>query len=244
MLKDKKSIYFIGIGGVSMSCLALMAQKLGYRVGGSDRTPSKTTERLVSHSITVNYNHFPENIVSYDVIVYTVAIGEDNPEYAEAKKKGIPCISRADFLGFLMTRYKNRIGVSGMHGKSTTSSMISSVFLKAQKDPTIVLGAELPSIDGCYKDGNDEWFIFEACEYRDSFLSFYPTIEVILNIELDHTDYFENLDAVKESFKKYMQIKGTNGFFNALDKKHWIILLATFALLVRLISPFAASTVS
>ena len=191
MLKDKKSIYFIGIGGVSMSCLALMAQKLGYRVGGSDRTPSKTTERLVSHSITVNYNHFPNNIISYDAIVYTVAISEDNEEYNEAIRRGLPCISRADFLGFLMTRYKNRIGVSGMHGKSTASSMLSTVFIEAERDPTVVLGAELPIINGCYRDGSEDWFIFEACEYMDSFLSFCPTLEVLLNIELDHTDFFE-----------------------------------------------------
>ncbi|MBQ5801388.1 MAG: UDP-N-acetylmuramate--L-alanine ligase [Clostridia bacterium] len=206
MLKDKKSIYFIGIGGVSMSCLALMAQKLGYRVGGSDRTPSKTTERLVSHSITVNYNHFPNNIISYDAIVYTVAISEDNEEYNEAIRRGLPCISRADFLGFLMTRYKNRIGVSGMHGKSTASSMISTIFIEAEKDPTVVLGAELPIINGCYRDGSEDWFIFEACEYMDSFLSFCPTLEVLLNIELDHTDFFEDLNAVKRSFKRYLDI--------------------------------------
>ncbi len=228
MLLGKNSIYFIGIGGVSMSCLALMAQKLGYRVGGSDRTPSKTTEKLISRSITVNYNHFPENIISYDAIVYTVAISEDNEEYREANKRGLACISRADFLGFLMTKYKNRIGVSGMHGKSTASSMISSVFLQAQKDPTIVLGAELPIINGCYKDGSDEWFIFEACEYMDSFLSFYPTVEVILNVELDHTDYFEDLNAVKASFKNYVNISSNKTVVFNLDDENVIDVLKDY----------------
>lgn len=219
MLSGKTSIYFIGIGGVSMSCLALMAQKLGYRVGGSDKTPSKTTEKLISRSITVNYNHFPDNIISYDAIVYTVAISEDNGEYREAQKRGLACVSRADFLGFLMTKYKNRIGVSGMHGKSTASSMISTVFMEAEKDPTVVLGAELPIINGCYRDGSDDWFIFEACEYMDSFLSFYPTVEVILNIELDHTDYFESLDAVKASFKSYIDISSNKTVvFNVDDE--------------------------
>lgn len=207
-LENRDRIYFIGIGGVSMSCLAVMTQGLGFSVGGSDRTKTDTTIMLEKRNINVNYNHFPENIISYDAIVYTLAIAEDNPEYLEAKKRGLPCISRADFLGYLMTKYENRIGISGMHGKSTVSSMISEIFLQADMDPTIVLGAALPSINGCYKDGGKKWFIFEACEYKDSFLSFSPTIEVILNIELDHTDYFENLDAVKASFKKYLHLNG------------------------------------
>ncbi len=206
MIKDKKSIYFIGIGGVSMSCLALMTQKLGYRVGGSDRVASAATRKLEEQGISVNYNHFPNNIISYDAVVYTVAIAEDNPEYLAAEKRNLPLISRADFLGYLMTHYQNRIAISGMHGKSTTSSMISEIFLEAKKDPTIVLGAELPIIDGCYRDGGSEYFIFEACEYMDSFLSFYPTIEVILNIELDHTDFFADLLAVKKSFSNYLSI--------------------------------------
>ena len=208
MLRNKHSVYFIGIGGVSMSCLAFMTQKLGYTVGGSDRVKSSTTERLKKSNIHVNYNHSPENIISYDVIVYTVAISENNEEYNEAQRLGIPCISRADFLGFLMLSYKNRIGVSGMHGKSTTSSMLSEVMLNADLDPTIVLGAELPSINGCYRNGGEDWFVFEACEYMDSFLSFNPTMEIILNIELDHTDYFDDLDDVKASFIKYLNLSG------------------------------------
>ncbi|MBE6695456.1 MAG: UDP-N-acetylmuramate--L-alanine ligase [Ruminococcaceae bacterium] len=228
-LKGRKSIYFIGIGGVSMSCIALMTQKLGFLVGGSDRTATNTTKMLEEHNITVNYNHFPENIISYDAIVYTVAISEDNPEYAEAKRKGIPCFSRADFLGYLMTNYNNRIGISGMHGKSTVSSMISEIFLQAGKDPTIVLGAELPSINGCYKDGGKDWFVFEACEYKDSFLSFYPTMEVILNIELDHTDYFKDLDAVKTSFKKYLNISGNKTVVLNADDKNVTEVAETFA---------------
>ncbi len=206
MLKNKNSVYFIGIGGVSMSCLAIMTQKLGFRVGGSDRVESATSKQLENKNIVVNYNHSPDNIIAYDVIVYTVAISENNEEYVNAQKMGKPCISRADFLGFLMTHYKNRIGVSGMHGKSTTSSMLAEVFLSAELDPTILLGAELPSIKGCYKDGGNNHFVFEACEYMDSFLSFTPTLEVILNIELDHTDYFPSLSAVKRSFEKYLNI--------------------------------------
>lgn len=228
ILRDKKSVYFIGIGGVSMSCLALMTQKLGYKVGGSDRVESKTTCQLEKQNITVNYNHSPKNIIAYDVIVYTVAISENNEEYVYAKQTNKPCISRADFLGYLMTHYKNRIGVSGMHGKSTTSSMISEVFLCADLDPTIVLGAELSTIGGCYKQGCDDWFIFESCEYMDSFLSFNPTLEVILNVELDHTDYFPNIDAVKQSFKKYLTIPSVNTAVLNYDDKNVLEISKSF----------------
>ncbi len=228
ILQNKSFVYFIGIGGVSMSCLAQMTQKLGYTVAGSDRVVSQITKKLEAQNIRVNYNHSPENIIDYDVIVYTVAIAENNPEYACAMNEGKPCISRADFLGYLMTHYKNRIGVSGMHGKSTTSSMISEVFLSAELDPTIVLGAELPTVGGCYKGGCEDWFIFESCEYMDSFLSFNPTLAVILNIELDHTDYFPSLDAVKDSFGRYLNIKSVDAAVLNYDDENVIEVAKSF----------------
>lgn len=199
-LKNTGSVYFIGIGGVSMSCLAEMSLERGLRVGGSDRTPSDLTHMLENKGITVYYGHRASQIEGYGAVVYTLAIDIENEEYQAAIKKGIPCISRADFLGYLMGGYRNRIGVSGMHGKSTTTAMLAAVFEAAKKRPTVVSGAALSHSEGCYRKGDSDHFIYEACEYMDSFLSFYPTIAVILNVELDHTDYFASLDAVCHSF--------------------------------------------
>ena len=134
------SIFFIGVGGVNMSSLALISHKRGYRIGGSDRTETAVTRQLADSGIEVFYGHDAENISNYDAVVYTVAISEDNPEYVRAGERGIPCISRADFMGYLMTGYNRRIGISGMHGKSTCTSMCASVFMNADADPTVLSG--------------------------------------------------------------------------------------------------------
>ena len=205
-LKECKSIYFIGVGGVNMSSLALISLKQGYLVGGSDRVETPLTKSLEEKGIKVFYGHNAENVEGYDAVVYTVAISEDNPEYSSACEKGIPCISRADFMGYLMTEYSRRIGVSGMHGKSTCTSMCASVFMHAETDPTVLSGAALKSMGGAYRIGGNDNFIFEACEYMDSFLDFYPTIAVILNVEMDHVDYFESMDHIYSSFGKFANI--------------------------------------
>ena len=205
-----RSVYFIGIGGISMSSLAHIAHDRGCRVGGYDRTPSALTRSLESCGIGISYELDPKHIEPYEVIVYTAAIKPDNPELAyalECDRRGEKyCVYRADFLGWLMSGCKNRIGVAGMHGKSTATSMISQIFLSAGLDPTIVLGAELPAIGGTYRIGSRDNFIMEACEYQDSFLSFTPNIAVVLNIELDHTDYFSGIDQIIGSFRKYLAI--------------------------------------
>lgn len=206
MLADCKSIFFIGVGGINMSSLALISKKLGYKVGGSDRTRTQLTEKLSDSGIEIFYSHSSDNVDNYDAVVYTVAISEDNPEYNNAKGRNIPCISRADFLGFLMTGYSRRIGISGMHGKSTCTSMCASVFINAETDPTVLSGAVLKSMGGAYRIGDNSNFIFEACEYMDSFLDFYPTIAVILNVELDHVDYFESMEHIYSSFGKFADI--------------------------------------
>ncbi len=210
IFKEPRSVYFIGIGGISMSSLAHIAKALGMRVGGYDRTPSHLTKTLEADGVTVYYDLSPEHITSYDIIVYTAAISEDNPELAyalELDKTGEKhCVYRADFLGYLMSHHKNRIGVSGMHGKSTATSMISHIFLAAELDPTIVSGAELSAIGGAYRIGSRENFIMEACEYKDSFLSFTPNIAVVLNIDMDHPDYFADLEQIISSFKRYLDI--------------------------------------
>ncbi len=220
LLKNCKSIYFIGIGGINMSSLAHISAKRGFSVGGSDRVASALTAKLENCGIKINYCHAAENIRGYDAAVYTVAISPDNPEYAEAHRLGIPCISRADFLGYVMTAYKRRIGISGMHGKSTCTSMCATTFIGAGVSPTVLSGAELSLMDGAYTVGDGDDFIFESCEYMDSFLDFNPSIAVILNVEIDHVDYFHSIEQIRESFSKYLALTGEDGYavINADDE--------------------------
>ena len=211
MLKECKSIFFCGIGGINVSSLAHISYVGGMRVGGSDRTPSALTKRLEEEGIEVFYSHRAENVENYDAFVYTVAIGEDNPEYVRAIERNIPVISRADYMGYLMTGYEKRIGISGMHGKSTATSMCASLLMGANTDPTVLSGAVLDAMGGAYRIGSKEQFLFEACEYMDSFLDFNPNIAVILNVELDHVDYFEDLAHVKRSYRSFADIALKNG---------------------------------
>ena len=211
MLRECKSIYFIGIGGINMSSLAHLSMLKGYRVGGSDRAESRLTRSLAECGIKINYSHLAENIEDYDAAVNTVAISPDNPEYIRAKERGIPCISRADYLGYIMTSFGRRIGVSGMHGKSTCTSMCALVFMLAGADPTVLSGAELSEMGGAYRIGTSENFIFEACEYMDSFLDFNPSVAVVLNIEMDHVDYFESMEHIRRSYRSFADITGKDG---------------------------------
>ncbi len=212
MLASCRSIYFIGIGGINMSSLAHISLKRGYRVGGSDRTPTALTQRLADAGIQIFYEHDRRNVDTYDAVVYTVAISPDNPEYVAARERGIPCISRADYLGYMMTAYTRRVGIAGMHGKSSCTSMCAQVLLDAGAEPTVLSGAELSVMGGAYHVGNEESFVFEACEYMDSFLDFNPTIAVILNIEMDHVDYFHSMEQIRASFARYAALTGTDGY--------------------------------
>lgn len=212
LTKDMHAIFFIGLGGVSMSALAAIAHGKGYRVGGSDRVDSQILSQLRAQGIEVFIGHNASNLDGYDTVVYNAAIPRDNPEMVRARADGLQMIYRADFLTALMGEHKNAIGVAGMHGKSTTSAMLSHVFLSADRDPDILIGAQLPELNAAYrvgKTGTD--FIFEACEYRDSFLSFRPTTAVVLNVEMDHPDYFKDMEQVCASFHKYLQIPGKSG---------------------------------
>ena len=212
ILSGISSIYFIGIGGINMSSLAHISHIRGYRVGGSDQMQTALTDRLSEAGIEIFYSHEAAHIDSYEAVVYTVAIAPDNPEYTAAMARGIPCISRADFLGFIMTGYRNRVGVSGMHGKSTCTSMCALSFMHAGGDPTVLSGATLAEMGGAYRIGGEDNFIFEACEYMDSFLDFNPSIAVILNIELDHVDYFSSITQVRRSFSDFASITGPEGY--------------------------------
>ena len=170
----------------------------------------------------INKENIGENC---GAVVYTVAVSPDNPEYVAAHEQGIPCISRADYLGYIMTAYKNRVGIAGMHGKSTCTSMCAQIFLDAAKngttsDPTIVSGAEYSAMGGAYYLGQQDHFVFEACEYMDSFLDFNPTVAVLLNAELEHVDYFRNIEHIRDSFTEYASLVGKDGvvIYNADDE--------------------------
>ena len=205
-MQSVKSLFFIGIGGINMSALALACRRRGIAVAGSDRAQSVITERLQSDGVPVISEHRAENITGYDAVVYNGAIGDDNPELSAAREKGLPLIYRADLLGWIMRGYERRIGIAGMHGKSTVTSMVSHAFISQGLDPTVMSGAETKEMGGSYRFGKGKDFIFEACEYKDSFLCMFPTIAVVLNIDIDHTDYFSGIDRIKESFDKFAHL--------------------------------------
>ncbi len=192
-------IHFVGIFGEGMAPLAELMHERGYAVSGSDIRAPHGEHRLLSLGIPVSYSHKTALAAAADLLVYTLAIGEDDPELSEARLRGITCVSRAQLLGAVMTEYRNRIGVMGTHGKSTTVAMIHRVLSDAGLCPTTLSGAAL-ECGTSLSVGGREWFVYESCEYRDSFLHFYPTHAVVTNIELDHTDYFPDIDTLCASF--------------------------------------------
>ena len=210
-IKKYKNIHMIGIGGVSMSGIAAILTNWGFNVTGSDWAKSEATDKLNSMGIKVTIGHNLEDVAKSDVVVYSAAIKQDDPEMLEAKRLNIPTIERADFLGELTRCYKDTICISGTHGKTTTTSMISLCFLEALKDPSIQVGAFLKALDGNYRVGNSEYFILESCEYVESFLKFHPRTEIILNIDNDHLDYFKDLDHVKSAFVKFVKLLPKDG---------------------------------
>ena len=205
-------IHFIGIGGISMSGLSEILLGAGFTISGSDAKPSALTAHLEQMGAKVFYGQCAENIsADYHCVVYTAAIHPDNPEYARCVELGLPMLSRAELLGQIMRNYKTSIAVSGTHGKTTTTSMFSSVLLAADTDPTISVGGILEAIGGNIRVGKSETFITEACEYTNSFLSFYPTLSIILNIEEDHMDFFKDLDDIMNSFRLFAEKLPENG---------------------------------
>lgn len=204
--KEDLKIHFIGVGGVGMCSLALLSQRQGYTVSGSDRDISANVNRLISMGVKVSLGHSKENAATAELVVYTLALDEGNAELSYALRMGIPCISRAEYLGVLMEKYHSRLTVSGSHGKSTSSAMLDAVFLKAKRDPTTVIGAEIPGLGLPLRVGGDGVIIAEGCEYKDSFLHLCPTAALFTNLELDHVDYFKSIDDIKASFLKAMNI--------------------------------------
>lgn len=210
--KNRK-VHFIGIGGISMSGLAAVLLTNGYKVSGSDAKESEILNKLKSSGAEIYIGHNGENIKEdVDLVVYTAAIPTDNPELIESKNKNIELMDRAEFLGYIMKGHKYNVAVAGTHGKTTTTSMLSHVTLSANLDPTILVGGELDAIEGNFKIGESEYFITEACEYKASFLKFYPYIGIILNIDADHLDYYRDINHIEETFKEFSDLIPRDGY--------------------------------
>ena len=214
-IDDYSNVHFIGLGGISMSALAEILIDKGVKVSGSDSKDSAILKKLRTKGANVYIGHKSENITDdLDLIVYTDAISSDNPEFLEAKNKSVMTIDRGNFLGQLMKRYKNSIAISGTHGKTTTTGMLSTILHATDLDPTILLGGELDCINGNVRIGSDDLILTEACEYKGNILKFHATIGVILNVEADHLDYYKDLDEIIETFK---------GFVNKIPKDGQVI---------------------
>lgn len=212
-LNNVTNIHMIGIGGISMSGIAIILKRLGFNVTGSDITHGDMIDILINEGIDVFIGTNKENVKNADMVVYTAAISkETNEEYLEAINLCIPTLERAPFLGSLLKQYTSPICVAGMHGKTTTTSMIASILKGINKEPTVLVGAKLKELDNLnYMIGNDDFFVLEACEYVDSFLNFPGKTSVVLNIEEDHLDYFEDLDDIKDSFEQFIDLTYPNG---------------------------------
>ncbi len=207
-----KSIYFIGIGGISMSALAEIMIDEGVKVSGSDRSNSHIIKKLVDNGAKIYINHDSKNITNdIDLVVYTSAISNDNPELLRAKELNLNIMDRAEFLGLIMQNYKNSICVSGTHGKTTTTGMLSSILIETDLQPTIFLGGEMDSLGGNLLRGSYDLMLTEACEYKRNFLKFNPTMEIILNIDEDHLDYYKDLSDIESAFVEYSNILPESG---------------------------------
>ncbi len=206
-LKDRKTkIHFIGVGGVGMSSLFLLSAELGFSVSGSDSKKNDIVKALLTRGFDIGTGHNKERVKGKDLVVYTLALSEGDPELIFAESLGIPTVSRAEYQGALMQFFSTRIGISGTHGKSTTTAMTYDIFERAGLDPTLLLGAKMPKTDSTFKLGGRDILIYEACEYKDSFLFFSPTVATFTNLEHDHIDYFKSFLDLKASFIKAMNM--------------------------------------
>ena len=212
-LKNYKHIYMSGIGGTSMSGIAEILLKWGYKVTGSDINYTPQIELLEKSGIKVFIGQVAENIdETIDLLVHTAAVKLDNPELVRAKELNIPIVERGIFLGEITNLYDEPIGIAGTHGKTTTSSMVTCTFMEAGLDPSVQIGANLKILNGNYRVGNSKYFIVEACEYSDSYLNFKQKSEIVLNIDDDHLDYFKNIDNIQKSFEKYVGGLSSEGY--------------------------------
>lgn len=221
-LSEYRKVHCIGIGGIGLSAVAEIFLSRGFEVSGSDMRESDITEKLMANGAAIFLGHRAKNVEGVDLVVYTVAVGDDNPELARARELGIPTITRAQALGALMGEYEKSIAISGTHGKTTTTSMVSLILKDAGKEPTILVGGNLDEIGGnCYVGGR-KFFVTEACEYRDSFLELRPNVEIILNIDSDHLDYFKDVEHIARSFDKFAKLVPENGVVIAYDANPFV----------------------
>ena len=202
-IRPGNHVHLVGIGGVSMRPLGLVLQGMGLLVTGSDMNSSVSTDELIAKGIRVSIGHREENIAGACCVIRTAAAHNDNPEIAAARAAGIPVFERAQAWGVIMKAYKHAICISGTHGKTTTTSMMTHILMGAQKDPTVMIGGYLPILGAGHRVGHGDTILLESCEYCDSFLNFFPTIAVILNIEADHLDYFKDLQQIEHSFHDF-----------------------------------------
>lgn len=209
---DEKKVHFIGIGGISMSGLAMILMTWGIPVSGSDRNDSPIMERLSKLGADIHVGHKAGLHEGATLVVYTPAVAEDNEELAAARSSGVPVIRRDELLGRIIKQYKSSIGISGVHGKTTCTSMAATILFKCDKNPTIHVGGSLALIGGSVRVGGNDVFVTESCEYKESFLAFPPTIAVILNIDADHLDYFRDIDHVNDAFRKYVSLLPSDGY--------------------------------
>ena len=201
-----RHVHLVGIGGVSMRPLGLVLKGMGMVVTGSDMNASVSTDELIAQGIHVDIGHNAENIEGADCIIRTAAAHNDNPEIAAARAAGIPVFERAQAWGEIMRSYRNAICISGTHGKTTTTSMMTHILMEAEADPTVMIGGYLPLLHAGHRVGHGDTILLESCEYCDSFLNFFPTLAVVLNVEADHLDYFKDLQDVQKSFHKFAEM--------------------------------------
>lgn len=198
-----KHVHLVGIGGVSMRPLGLVLKGMGMFVTGSDMNASVSTDELIANGIHVSIGHSADNIDGADCIIRTAAAHNDNPEIAAARSRGIPMFERAQAWGVIMQAYQNAVCIAGTHGKTTTTSMMTHILMASQADPTVMIGGYLPLLRAGHRVGKGDTIVLESCEYCDSFLNFFPTLAVILNVEADHLDYFKDLADVQKSFRQF-----------------------------------------
>ena len=220
-LKPGCHAHLVGIGGVSMRPLGLVLRSMGMQISGSDMNASVSTDELISKGIDVAIGHRAENIAGADCVIRTAAANNDNPEIAAARAAGIPIFERAQAWGYIMRAYRHAICVSGTHGKTTTTSMLTHIFMEAGRDPTVMIGGSLPLLGAGHRVGQGDTIILESCEYCNSFLNFFPTTAVVLDIDADHLDFFKDLADIEQSFRKFVSLVPEDGLIvaNGDDKK-------------------------
>lgn len=214
-----KHVHLVGIGGVSMRPLGLVLKGMGLLVTGSDMNSSVSTDELIAKGIRVAIGHSAENVEGADCVIRTAAAHNDNPEIMAARSKGIPLFERAQAWGVIMQAYKNAVCIAGTHGKTTATSMLTHILMEANADPTVMIGGHLPLLNAGHRVGEGDTIVMESCEYCDSFLNFFPTLAVVLNIEADHLDYFKDLADIEKSFRQFAQLS-TNGILANGDDPH------------------------